>query len=98
MSTTGQSPLRSPDSTGEPGPGRARPLLPALFTLTAFTGAGLLFVVQPMIARMLLPSYGGSATVWSTSSLFFQILLLLGYLYARPRRPRPSGCYGRSRS
>jgi hypothetical protein len=82
MSATGQSPLRSPDSTGEPGPERARPLLPAIFTLTAFTGACLLFVVQPMIARMLLPSYGGSATVWSTSSLFFQVLLLLGYLYA----------------
>ncbi len=47
----------------------------------AFTGASLLFVVQPMVARLLLPSYGGSATVWSTSSLFFQVLLLLGYLY-----------------
>ena len=56
-------------------------LLPGLFTLTAFVGASLLFVVQPMVARLLLPSYGGSATVWSTSSLFFQILLLLGYLY-----------------
>jgi SAM-dependent methyltransferase len=54
---------------------------PLLFTLTALVGAALLFVVQPMIARLLLPSYGGSATVWSTSSLFFQMLLLLGYLY-----------------
>ncbi|KGN32359.1 hypothetical protein N802_18515 [Knoellia sinensis KCTC 19936] len=56
--------------------------LVALFTLTAFVGAALLFVVQPLIARMLLPAYGGSATVWSTSSLFFQVLLLLGYLYS----------------
>ncbi len=53
----------------------------ALFVLTAFVGAGLLFVVQPMVARVLLPAYGGSATVWSTSSLFFQVMLLVGYLY-----------------
>lgn len=53
-----------------------------LFALTAFFGAGLLFLVQPMVARLLLPSYGGSATVWSTSSLFFQVVLLLGYVYS----------------
>lgn len=53
----------------------------ALFALTSFTGAALLFVVQPMVARLVLPSFGGSASVWSTSSLFFQVLLLLGYLY-----------------
>lgn len=52
-----------------------------LFTITALFGAGLLFVVQPMVAKMILPSFGGSATVWSTSSLFFQVLLLTGYLY-----------------
>lgn len=65
-----------------------------LFAAAAFFGAGMLFLVQPMIARLLLPSYGGSATVWSTSSLFFQIVLLLGYLYTDratrlgPRRQR----------
>lgn len=53
-----------------------------LFATTAFVGAGLLFVVQPMIAKLILPSYGGSATVWSTSSLFFQVLLLAAYGYA----------------
>jgi SAM-dependent methyltransferase len=52
-----------------------------MFGVTAFFGAGMLFLVQPMIARMLLPSYGGAATVWSTSSLFFQVVLLLGYVY-----------------
>jgi SAM-dependent methyltransferase len=52
-----------------------------LFASTAFVGAGLLFLVQPMVARLLLPLYGGSATVWSTSSLFFQVVLLAGYLY-----------------
>src|SRR4051794_23999936 len=54
----------------------------ALFTVTAFVGAALLFVVQPMVARLVLPSFGGSATVWSTSSLFFQVLLLAGYTYS----------------
>jgi len=53
-----------------------------LFASTAFVGAGLLFVVQPLIARLLLPAYGGSATVWSTSSLLFQVLLLAGYAYS----------------
>ena len=53
-----------------------------LYTVTAFAGASLLFTVQPMVARLLLPSYGGSATVWSTSALFFQTLLLIGYLYS----------------
>ena len=72
--------------TRRPGPARARTrgdvVLVLVFTLTAFAGAGLLFVVQPMVARLVLPSFGGSATVWSTSSLFFQVLLLLGYSYS----------------
>ena len=65
-----------------------------MFGATAFFGAAMLFLVQPMIARLLLPSYGGSATVWSTSSLFFQVVLLLGYVYTDrstrlgPRRQR----------
>ena len=53
-----------------------------LFAGTSFLGAALLFMVQPLAAKLVLPSFGGSATVWSTSSLFFQVLLLLGYLYA----------------
>lgn len=53
-----------------------------LFALTSMLGAALLFMVQPLAAKLILPSYGGSATVWSTSSLFFQVLLLLGYVYA----------------
>ncbi|WP_110183366.1 spermidine synthase [Nocardioides solisilvae] len=63
---------------GGRGRGRATTVL---FALTSFTGAALLFVVQPMVARLVLPSFGGSAAVWSTSSLFFQLLLLVGYLY-----------------
>jgi len=57
-------------------------VLAAFFTVTSFAGAALLFTVQPMVARLLLPSYGGSATVWSTSSLFFQVVLLAGYVYS----------------
>lgn len=60
---------------------RSNRVVIGLFALTAFVGAGMLFLVQPLVARMLLPSYGGSATVWSTASLFFQVMLLLGYLY-----------------
>ncbi len=52
-----------------------------LFTVTAFLGAALLFLVEPLVAKLLLPDFGGSATVWSTSSLFFQLLLLAAYAY-----------------
>jgi spermidine synthase len=53
-----------------------------LFAATSFLGASLLFMIQPLAAKLVLPSYGGSATVWSTSSLLFQMLLLAGYVYA----------------
>lgn len=57
-------------------------IVAVLYATTSFSGAAMLFVVQPMVARMVLPEFGGSATVWSTSSLFFQVVLMLGYLYA----------------
>lgn len=62
-----------------------------LFTLTIFLGAVLVFGVQPFAARMLLPSLGGSPAVWSTTSLFFQVALLVGYGYSfvLTRRLRP---------
>jgi hypothetical protein len=50
--------------------------------LTIFLGAFLLFFVQPMIARQLLPIFGGAASVWMVCLLFFQTSLLLGYCYA----------------
>lgn len=53
-----------------------------LFTVTTFTGSGLLFLVQPMFAKQVLPGLGGSPAVWNTCMLFFQATLLLGYLYA----------------
>src|SRR5215831_18789845 len=52
------------------------------YAVTIFLSAFLLFEVQPVIAKMILPWFGGSAAVWSTCMLFFQTVLLLGYLYA----------------
>ncbi len=53
-----------------------------LFTAATFTSATLLFLVQPMVAKMLLPELGGSAAVWNTASVFFQAVLLGGYAFA----------------
>ena len=53
-----------------------------LYAVTIFLSAFLLFQVQPMIAKMILPWFGGSAAVWSASLLFFQLTLLAGYAYA----------------
>ena len=52
------------------------------FAVTIFISAFLLFQVQPVIARYILPWYGGSTGVWTTCILFFQVGLLLGYSYA----------------
>lgn len=57
-------------------------VVPTVFTLTIFTSASLLFFVQPMFAKMVLPFLGGSSAVWTTAMLFFQSTLILGYLYA----------------
>jgi hypothetical protein len=53
-----------------------------LYAAALFLSAALLFLVQPMVARMILPFLGGSPAVWNTCLFFFQTLLLLGYLYA----------------
>jgi MFS family permease len=53
-----------------------------LYISTIFLSAFLLFQVQPMIAKMILPWFGGAAAVWITAMLFFQTVLLFGYLYA----------------
>lgn len=53
-----------------------------LYAVTIFLSAFLLFAVQPMIGKMILPWFGGSASVWNTCLLFFQVALLAGYLYA----------------
>ena len=53
-----------------------------LFTLTTFLSALLLFAIQPMFAKMVLPVLGGSPSVWAVAMLFFQAALLAGYCYA----------------
>lgn len=53
-----------------------------LYAFTIFLSAFLLFQVQPVIAKMILPWFGGGAAVWTTCMLFFQLLLVGGYLYA----------------
>jgi len=53
-----------------------------LYGVTIFLSAFLLFQVQPLIAKMILPWFGGASAVWSASMLFFQLLLLAGYAYA----------------
>jgi SAM-dependent methyltransferase len=53
-----------------------------LYAFTILVSAFLLFQVQPVIAKIILPWFGGSAAVWTTCLLFFQMVLLLGYLYA----------------
>ena len=57
-------------------------LVLAVFTAAVFTSALLLFAVQPMFARMVLPRLGGSPSVWSVAMVFFQTMLLAGYAYA----------------
>src|SRR5436305_6503883 len=53
-----------------------------LYALTIVVSAFLLFQVEPVIAKIILPWFGGSASVWTNGLLFFQMVLLLGYLYA----------------
>ena len=53
-----------------------------LFATTIFLGAFLLFLIEPLFAKLILPWFGGSAAVWATCLVFFQTALLLGYFYA----------------
>src|SRR5436190_4665853 len=52
------------------------------FAFTIFLGAFLLFAVQPLIGKFILPWFGGGPGVWTTCLLFFQMILLGGYAYA----------------
>jgi len=53
-----------------------------IYAFTIFTSAFLLFLVQPLMAKQILPWFGGSAAVWTTCLVFFQFLLLAGYAYS----------------
>ena len=52
------------------------------YSISIFVSAFLLFQIQPMISKYILPWFGGTPAVWSTSLLFFQVLLTGGYAYA----------------
>ena len=53
--------------------------LVVLFTVASFVGSTLLFLVQPLVAKLLTPLLGGTPDVWNTAMVFFQAELLLGY-------------------
>src|ERR1700716_1525969 len=57
-------------------------IAPVLFAATLFGSAGLLFSIEPMFTKMVLPRLGGAPAVWSVAMVFFQGALLLGYAYA----------------
>ncbi len=57
-------------------------MLLIVFTVSMFVSAALLFLVEPMMAKMALPMLGGTPAVWNTCLVFFQSMLLAGYLYA----------------
>src|ERR1700739_845267 len=65
----------------QPSAARNRLVL-AVYTSAIFLSALLLFSVQPLFTKMVLPRLGGSPAVWSVAMVFFQSLLLAGYAYA----------------
>src|SRR3954454_1382433 len=67
-------------AAGSVGARRARAV--GLFALAVFWSAFLLFQVQPLIGKYILPWFGGTPGVWTTCMLFFQVALLAGYAYA----------------
>src|SRR5947207_2549153 len=62
--------------------GMPRVLLLPIFTTAIFVSAALLFMVQPMFTKLVLPRFGGAPAVWSVAIVFFQAALLAGYAYA----------------
>jgi len=80
------SPAAPPTSAGTPAPPEESRLPLLLSTAAVLVGATLLFLIQPMFARMILPLLGGSPAVWNTSLVFYQLLLLAGYAYAHASR------------
>lgn len=70
------------ETTIDTAPLPADRLTPILFAVAIFTSASLVFVVQPMMTKLVLPMLGGSPSVWNTSMVFFQTALLSGYGYA----------------
>ena len=72
----------SPSATGSRDPSVDRGRSTFWFASTTLLGAFLVFQVQPVISKCVLPWFGGTPAVWTTCMLFFQLLLFAGYLYA----------------
>src|SRR5215470_16669132 len=71
-----------PASEPTQGATSRRAMLLATFTAAITLSAALLFMVQPMFTKMVLPRFGGAPSVWSVAIVFFQTALLAGYAYA----------------
>src|SRR4051812_19314627 len=74
--------MSSPPSAADQTVVSRNRLILAVYTAAIFTSALLLFSVQPLFTKMVLPRLGGSPAVWSVAMVFFQSLLLGGYAYA----------------
>src|SRR4051812_3233358 len=72
----------APEMDLRPTSARIARFAPALYPTALFLSALLLFAIQPMFAKMVLPRLGGAAAIWSVAMVFFQSALLLGYAYA----------------
>src|SRR5215469_1589781 len=87
---TTSTPSLSENASPEYRPINSAATVPALlFAATILLSAFLLFQVQPLIAKLILPWFGGSAAVWTSCMLFFQMALLGGYAYAHWLVKRP---------
>src|SRR5215469_8524073 len=82
--STGRNAADAPDSMGAQHSAVARrsSVSVAIFSLTLFVSAALLFLMEPMFAKVTLPVLGGTTAVWTTCMLFYQAMLLAGYAYA----------------
>ncbi len=82
--------IETPRATAGSFPDFRLDLGQALFPATIFASAALVFLVEPMVGKLLLPLLGGAPAVWNTALAFFQVALLLGYAYAHLLQRLPS--------
>ena len=95
QSTTAPNDVAGARDVSATAEAHARPIGPAirqLFVASIALSAFLLFLVQPIIAKQLLPWFGGSSAVWITCLVFFQVMLLAGYTYAHLLTTRLRAC------
>src|SRR5450755_2988967 len=78
----GLSPGVTAQASSRPAADTIGRTLHILLPITIFLGAFLLFLLEPLFAKLILPRFGGSAAVWAMCLVFFQCALLLGYVYA----------------